>query len=512
MFLRGISMKKLVEILRLHFDGKLSSRKIARSVRISRTTIRRYIRLFEISGLSWPLAPEYQNEDKLSNRLDPSRSPIVPVKKAPINFLEVSKELRKHKHLTLQLLWEEHKQLGLMDHSYSNFTLLYRKWLGKQPNYMRQMHKSGEKVFVDYSGDKVRIIDTDTGLLREAEIFVGVLGASKYLYVEATWSQRIIDWTMSHVRMFEHFGGSVSLVITDNLRSAVTKSDRYDPDITPAYYHMLAHYGAAAMPARIYRPRDKPDAEGGVLIIQRWILAVLRHEQIYGLVALNKRLYELMAIANKKKFKQYPENRLELFNELDKLYLRPLPQQRHVYRDYIKVRVGSDYHIKLNSHHYSVPYKLIDLEIDIWHSAGLVECYYKSECVAKHIKSNDPRGTTTDILHMPRAHKEYALLTVDKMEQWSKEIGVSTSKIVDLIIKASGHKEIACRRSNGFLNLSKKYSNQQLESACTYALSNGVNNYEYIEGIIRHQALSEVKLKSSAIPLHENIRGADQYH
>lgn len=511
MFLRGISMKKLIEILRLHYDGKLSNRKIEKSVGVSKKTIGNYINLFAKSSLSWPLSSEYQNEDKLSNRLDPSRSPTAPVKKAPINFLEISKELRKHKHLTILLLWEEQKQLGLMDHSYSNFALLYRKWLCKQPNYMRQMHKSGEKVFVDYSGDRVSIVDTDTGLLREAEIFVGVLGASKYLYVEATWSQRISDWTMSHVRMFEHFGGSVPLVITDNLRSAVTKSDRYDPDITPAYFHMLAHYGAAAMPARVYKPRDKPDAEGGVLIIQRWILAVLRHEQIYGLSALNKRLSELVSIANKKKFKQYPESRLELFNELDKRYLRPLPHQRSIYRDYIKVRVGSDYHIKLNGHHYSVPCKLIGLEIDVWHSSGLVECYHKNNCVAQHIKSNDSRGTTTDILHMPKAHKQYALLTVDKMQEWSKEIGVSTSKIVDFIIRSDNHKEIACRQSNGFLNLSKKYSELQLENACTYALNNGITKYEYIEGIIKHQALA-IKDNSSSIPVHDNIRGADKYH
>lgn len=505
-------MKKLLEILRLHYDGKLSNRKIEKSVSVSKKTIGNYINLFDKSGLSWPLDLEYQNEDKLSNRLDPIRNPIVPFKRAPINFLEISKELRKHKHLTLQLLWEEQKQLGLMDHSYSNFALLYRKWLGKQPNYMRQMHKSGEKVFVDYSGDRVNIIDTDTGLLRSAEIFVGVLGASKYLYVEATWSQRIGDWTMSHVRMFEHWGGSVPLVITDNLRSAVTKSDRYDPDITPAYYHMLASYGSAAMPARVYKPKDKPDAEGGVLIIQRWILAVLRHEQIRGLSNLNKRLSELMSIANKKKFKQYPENRLELFMELDRPYLRPLPIQKHVYLDYIKARVGGDYHIKLGSHHYSVPYKLIGLEVDVWYSSGIVECYYKNECIAKHVKSNDPRGTTTETLHMPRPHKEYAALTVDKMEQWSKRIGVSTGKIVDLIIKDASHKEIGCRRSNGFLNLSKKYSELQLENACIYALNNGINNYEYIEGIIKHQALNENKSKSSVIPLHDNIRGSDWYH
>ncbi len=249
-------MKNLLEILRLHYECKLSARDIEKVVKTSRKTIGHYIKLFDISGLAWPLLEEYQNEDRLSQRLDPSYVPKT-LGNRQIDFAEVHKELHKHKHLTLQLLWEEYSDAKRIDFCYSNFTYLYRKWLGKQPKYMRQIHKSGEKVFVDYSGDRITIIDTDTGELRPAEIFVGVLGASNYIYIEATWSQKLNDWTMSHVRMFEAFGGSTKLVIPDNLRSAVSKSNRYDPDITPAYFHMLAHYGAACMPARIYTPKDK---------------------------------------------------------------------------------------------------------------------------------------------------------------------------------------------------------------------------------------------------------------
>lgn len=511
MFLRGIDMFKLLEILRLHYECKFSNRDIAKVVKISRKTIGKYIDLFSSSNLPWPLPEEYQNENKLSQLLDPNFKPSV-VEHHILNFAEVNKELHKHKHLTLQLLWEEYKNSKRINCCYSNFTYMYRKWLGKQPTYMRQVHKSGEKAFVDYSGDKVKVIDTDTGKIREVEIFVGILGASKYIYLEATWTQRICDWTMSHVRMFEHWGGSVPLIISDNLRSAISKSDRYDPVITPAYYHMLSHYGAAAMPARVYKPKDKPDAEGGVLIIQRWALAAIRHEQFMGLEALNKRLKELMEIANKKIFKQYPENRLELFNELDKPYLRPLPSTRYMYRDYAKVRVGGDYHIRLEKHHYSVPYKLIGQEVDVWYTSSIVECYFKNECVAKHIKSNDPRGTTTDTLHMPKAHSEYASLTVNKMLGWSKQIGIATNEIVEIIIKLAPHKEIGIRRSHGFLNLSKKYSPLQLENACNYALHNGIRDYEYIEGIIKHIAMQVKARASSAIPLHENIRGSEQYH
>ena len=506
-------MKKLIEILRLHYDSNLSGRQIERAVQVSRKTIGNYLELFDTSGLPWPLPLEYQDEDKLSQRLKPNyQAQSVTSKKSEIDFVSISKELRVHKHLTLQLLHAERVEAGTMSYSYSNFALLYRKWLGKQPKYMRQIHKSGEKVFVDYSGDKVTIIDTDTGLLREAEIFVGVLGASNYFYIEATWSQGLSDWTMSHVRMFEAFSGSVRLVIPDNLRSAISKSHRYDPDVTPAYYHMLAHYGAACMPARVYTPKDKAHAENGVLIMQRWVLAVLRNEQIYGLAALNNRLGVLNAIANRKSFKLYPECRLELFNELDKPYLRPLPAHRYVYREYKKVRVSGDYHIELNRHYYSVPYKLIGQEVDVWFTSSLVECYHKNVCIAKHIRSNNQRGKTTVTDHMPKAHQEYASLTPSAMQNWAQTIGISTGLVVASIIKAAPHPEIGCKRSHGFLNLGKRYSDAQLESACCYALTNGISNYSYIEIIIKQQLLEQQPQQSSAIPAHGNIRGSEQYH
>ena len=505
-------MKKLLEILRLHFESNLSYRQIERALKISKKSISNYIALFKASNLTWPVPKELQNEEKLSARLKPGYNVKAVIKSVSLDFVVINKELRSHKNMTLQLLHEEHMAAGTMPYSYSNFTLLYRKWLDKQPNFMRQLHKAGEKVFVDYSGDKVTIIDTDTGQLRTVEIFVGVLGASDYIYLEGTWSQKIHDWTMSHVRMFEHFGGAPRLVISDNLKSGVLKPHRYDPDITPAYFHMLAHYGVAAMPARPYKPKDKPKAENGVLIVQRWIIARLRHEQIYGLAALNARLGAMMEIANAKKFKKYPESRRELFNQLDKPYLGPLPLQRYRYLEYKKVRVGNDYHIELDKHYYSVPFALIGQEIDLWYSSSLVEFYHKNECVAKHIRSNTQRSKTTRPEHMPRAHLEYAGLTVDKMREWSKTIGVSTNLIVELILKAAPHPEIGCRRSHSFLNLSKKYSELQLEEACNQALASGINNYEYIEIIIKQNLDSQLEQPVSAIPIHDNIRGSEQYH
>lgn len=511
MFLRGISMKKLLEILRLYYEHKLSHRQIEKVARCCRKTISGYISLFEASGLSWPLPDTYQDELALSKKLKPSFEATIITK--AIDFVEVSKELRTHKHMTLLLLWEEYIEAKKTSYSYPHFASLYRKWQNKQPTYMRQIHKGGDKIFTDYSGDTISIIDTDTGVLREAQIFVGVLGASNYIYMEATWTQGLSDWVMSHVRMFEHIGGSSNLVVPDNLRSAVKKSHRYDPDITPSYYEMLAHYGSACMPARIYTPKDKAKAEGGVLIVQRWVLAKLRHELLHGLAALNIRLSSLMTLANNKRLQHYNESRMELFEELDKPNLRPLPNMRYVYRDYKKMRVSKDYHIELAGHYYSVPYKLINKEIDVWYNSNLVECYHNNICVAKHVRSSDTRrGKSTIREHMPIAHKEYISISPDKIKNLARDIGEATVTIVSYILQDAPHEEIGCKRSYGFLKLAEKYSATELESACHEALRKNIRHYEYIEIIIKTRAKMDIALTDIPAILHDNIRGSEYYH
>ena len=359
--------------------------------------------MFKASGLPWPLPAEYLDEEVLSRKLDPKYAEqCIP----ELDFKEINCELKSHKKMTLQLLWDEYYKAGKMPYSYGNFAKVYQRWLKMQPDVMRQSHKGGEKVFVDYSGDKIAIHNAD-GTIKYAEIFVGVLGASNYMYAEATWSQKISDWTMSHVRMFEHFGGVTQLVVSDNLKSAVIKPDRYDPCITPAYYSMLSHYNTAAMPARVAKPKDKACVENGVLIIQRWILASVRNIKFTSLEEVNTKFKELMAIANNRQFKKYPYTRTELFNKLDKPQLMALPLTRYQHRDYKKAIVGNDYHITLLGHIYSVPYNLVKKELDVWYTADLVECYYNGCCVAKHIRSYDLGSTTTNPEHMPTAHKKY---------------------------------------------------------------------------------------------------------
>lgn len=506
MFLRGISMRKLLEILRLNFDNKLSTRQISQIACVSKSTVNNYVSLFNKSGLSWPLEEQYLDENILSNKLNSEYN--ANDKKSAVDFVEIHNELKRHKKLTLQLLWEEHNERGEMPYSYSHLALLYRKWQDKQPSYMRQVHKAGEKVFVDYSGDYVPIYDETTGQIKgNAQIFVAVMGASNYIYIESTPTQRLRDWTMSHVRLFEHLGGVPELVIPDNLKSGVSKANRYDPDITPAYCNMLTHYKTAAMPARVATPKDKAKVENGVLIIQRWVLMRLRKMRFYSINELNKVLSEFMVGINNKRMKLYQCSRLELFNRLDKPALKPLPQYRYEYKDYKKARVGGDYHIELEKHFYSVPNDLVKAEVDVWYSTCKVEIYYKNKCVAKHVKSDEIGGITTNKEHMPIGHREFHEFNAAKIMQMASAIGIATELIVTQILSDSQHESIGCKKGYGFLKLAKKYGTANLEDACTYAINIGITNYKNIEILLKNKVGT-----NEPIIYHGNVRGPSYYN
>ena len=506
--LKGIKMKQLLELLRLHFELKFSQRDIAKMTGVSKTTVGNYIKLFEDSGLIWPLSNEYLDEVILKAKLTKQHQYIKNVEilnNKEIDFATIHHELKSHKHVTLKLLWEELKLFDEIKYSYEYFTIKYNKWLKTQPSSMKQSYKGGERVFVDYSVDKIAIYDTNdiNKILYYAEIFVGVLGASNYIYLEATKSQKIADFTMSHVRMFEHFDGVPELVIIDNLKSGVKTPNKYNPVITPAYYQMLSHYGVGCMPARVYKPKDKPKAENGVLIIQRWILARLRRIKFTNLNDLNLELKQLMQVANNKKLQRYPYSRLELFNKIDKPNLKVLNKIKYVHKDYKKARVASDYHVELDKHFYSIPYNLVNLEIDIWYTANTIECYYNGKRVAMHTRSYQDMDKTTNVDHMPIKHQAYALLNKTELQKTAKEIGVSTEIVVETIFATCKYEPIACKKVNGLLKLSNRFSNIQLEEICSYAIKIGVYDYKNIQILLER--------KINPVIQHANVRGASYY-
>lgn len=504
MFTRGIKLKQLLEVLRLSLDKGLSERSVAKLVGLAKTTVHNYLALFKASGLPWPLPNQYLDEELLSKKLNANYQSTSEPK---LDFVKIHHELKSNKKVTLLLLWEEYQLKKEMAYSYAHFARLYRRWLSCQPNVMRQQHKAGEKVFVDYSGDKVPLYDAEGKVTHHAEIFVGVLGCSNYIYMEATMSQKMSDWTMSHVRMFDFFNGVPELIVTDNLKTGVSKPNRYDPVITPAYYEMLAHYNTAAMPARVYTPKDKAKAENGVLIVQRWILARLRKAKFTSLYDLNQELFKLIEIANNKKLQKYPYSRVELFAKLDKPALAKLPVHKYSHRDYKKARVGNDYHIELLGHHYSVPYKLAKLELDVWYSANLVECYHNGQCVARHVRSYEQMTNTTNVAHMPTAHQKYVEITPERIHELADEIGVATGLIVEDIMQTAEHTAIGCRRSYGFLRLAKEYGTDRLEGACLYAINLGISDYKSIQILLERGIAADNEQQLH----HSNIRGAEYY-
>lgn len=507
-------MRKIQELLRLHFSAKLSQHKIAASLNLSVGVVNKYIKLAGQADLTWPLPDNLQDEAALKEALTATRKKATDV--APsLDFSAIHTEL-KQKAVTLQLLWEEYRITVENPYSYAHYCLLYRGWRKTQDYSLRQTHKAGEKAFIDYCGPTVDIIDSQTGEIRSAAIFVGVLGASNYTYAEATWDQSLPNWIASHVRMFDFFGGVPLVIVPDNLKSAVTRACRYEPDINPTYADCIAHYGAVVLPARPYKPKDKAKAENAVLVVERWILARLRHQTFFGLHELNAAIKQLLKELNDRLFKKLPGSRSSQFEQLDKPALRPLPIQPYQLAEFKKARVHLDYHVELSGHYYSVPHALVKQEIELRFTSSTVECLHQGKRVASHARSYHKGAHTTLIEHMPKAHQKHMSWTPGRFLNWALEIGVATRDLVSYLLTNKPHPEQGFRSCIGLLRLAKQHSSERLEQACARALK--------LNSPRRHTVASmlEKGLENAPLPitnvvkvstiLHDNIRGSDYYH
>lgn len=495
---RGITMFKIKEVLRLHYELNLSQHDVSASLNISSGSVNKYIRKFELSGLTWPVP-----DDQLV-LIFPKQALIV------IDFGVVHMELKRHKHMTMQLLWDEYIASGKTELSYSHFARQYRDWRDIQPQSMRQTHIAGEKIFVDYSGDTVAVTDSETGEVRQAQIFVGVLGASSYIYMEATWSQRISDWIGSHVRMLNRLGGCPTVITCDNLKSAISYVSRYEPEINKSYAEFARHYGIAIVPARPYKPKDKAKAENGVLIVQRWALMSLRNMVFNGLAELNVELRRLMQEINNRSFKKIPGTRQSAFESIDKPALKPLPAVAYVFKQYKKGRVGIDYHVELLKHYYSVPYQYIGQTVDIWYNDHLVSIYVHNNLIAQHISAGG-HGTTSLPVHMPEKHKKQIEWTDERCIAWAKTVGVATWHLVEQML-VEAHSENARRSCLGLMGLAKKYGTTRLEEVCCYGLQIGVRRRKHLIAILEHNLdRKQSGTDDSAVIYHENIRGSKCY-
>jgi transposase len=398
--------------------------------------------------------------------------------------------------------------------AYTTFCDGYRAFKKTLKRSMRQEHRAGEKVFVDYAGPTMRITDTKTGEVRKAQIFVGVLGASNYIYAEAVWSQQLANWIASHTRMFEHFGAVPELVVCDNLKSAVTRASRNDPDIHPSYLDMAAHYGTVILPARPYKPKDKAKAENGVLIVERWIMFVLRKEIFTSLDELNKAIASLLVSVNARPFQKLPGCRRDALDKIDRPAMKPLPTSRYVYAEFRKARLTGDYHLDVSGHFYSAPHILVGQQVDLRVTADTVEVLHRGRRVASHVRSSGP-GRTTDPLHMPSAHRHMQEWNPEQELDWALDVGPQTYAFMQVLMSKITHREFGYRAATGMKTLGRNFGLDRLEAACQRAISIGATEVRNVKSIlatnIDRQPVSTERLQEADFD-HENIRGPESFH
>jgi transposase len=413
------------------------------------------------------------------------------------------------------LLWEEYQGEHPQGYRYSHFCELYRQWARKLKISMRQTHKAGEKLFVDYAGHTLPIVNPHTGEIVEAQIFVAVLGASSYTFAEATMSQNLQDWLGSHRRAFEFLGGVPELVIPDNLKSGVSKPCRYEPDINPSYQDLAEQYGTAVIPARVRKPKDKAKAEVGVQIVERWILARLRKLTFFSLADANATIRVLLTDLNSRPFKKLPGCRKEAFEALDRPVLKPLPAEPYTFSQWKKVRAGIDYHIEVDGHYYSVPYQLRGQQLEARITATSVECFVQRKRVASHVRSFEKGRHTTVSDHMPKGQQEYADWTPQRLIRWAAKTGPQTAAMTEKLLASRQHAQQAFRSAMGLISLAKIYTPERLEVACDLALEGGASSYKSVKSILKTKLDQEPRQQSLPVttPIaHDNIRGGHYYH
>jgi transposase len=379
---------------------------------------------------------------------------------------------------------------------------------------MRQVHAAGDKAFVDYSGKKARIVDAATGEVTEVELFVAVLGASNLTYAEASYTQRGPDWIASHVRALEYFGGAPAALVPDQLKSGVTRSCLYEPETQRTYEELAAHYGTTVLPARPAHPRDKAKVEVAVQITQRWLLARIRDEVFHSLGALNARLWELLVDLNGRTMRRYGKSRRDLFEQMERAELRPLPSTRFEYVEWRKARVNIDYHVTIEGHLYSVPYRLVHEQVEARIGADMVEILHGRTRVAAHRRSHVKGAFTTLTEHMPSAHRAHAEWTPSRILAWADKVGAATRDLCEAILADRPHPEQGFRSCLGILRLGKRYGEVRLEAACNRALRVKARSYRHVESILKN-GLDRVATRDEQTTLsltHENVRGRDYYH
>jgi len=504
-----ISMNKIREIIRLCEESRLSNRQISRALNISRPVISQYLRYYRASGLGYEKA-RAMNDDDLMDVFDTNKKQTTDkYRKLSERFEYFVKEL-KRPGVTIDLLWQEYRRDNPDGYGRTQLCHYFKVWRDSSEITMHIEHKAGEKMFVDYPGKKLMVYDRLTGMGREVEIMVAILGASQLTYAEATESQKKEDWIKANENALRYWGGVPEAIVPDCLKSAVEKADKYEPDINPEYADFARYHNTVILPARPRSPRDKPLAENAVKIIYRRVFAPLRDRKFYSLEELNEAIREKLEDHNNALFQRMKISRRELFNQTEKERLKPLRPEKYELRRFLNVKVQFNYHAAFSpdKHYYSVPWQYRGKRVTIIYTRSLVEIYHKNMRIAFHTRDYANRRYTTIKEHMPSEHQFYDSWSPQRMIGWGEAIGRDVKVMMEKVLESRQYPEQAYKSCLGILNLSRKYGNERLNRACARALGYGSYSYKCVKNILEKnfdKLQEETTYKK--YPVHENIRG-----
>jgi transposase len=506
-------MSKVIEILRLRLGHGHSEREIAASVRVGKTTVHDVLVKAAEAGLAWPL-PEGWSESDARRALFPGLMAPGGTSRPLPDWGQIRKELLR-KGVTLQLLWEEYRDENPTGYGLSQFCAYYAKWEAQARLVMRQEHRAGEKTFLDFSGLKVPWLDLETGEVREAEVFLGVLGASNYTFALAVADQTLESWVHCHLEMNRFFGGTTRIWVPDNLKAAVTKACLYDPELNPTYRQLARHYGVAVIPARAYKPKDKAKVEIGVKIAQMWILARLRKQTFTSIAEINAAIAPLLKALNDKLMRRLKESRRGLFEKIEKSSLSQLPSEAYEISTWKNAKVAPDYHVDADFHYYSVHHSLVGKQVLVRSTRTAIEVFLDGKRVAAHRRSYVPYRRTTLSEHRPERHRQYAEWTPERIVAWAAQHGPNTAAAVEILMRRSDHPEDGYRSCFAILRLAKQHGKDALEAACSIAIEQSVVRPRSIRSLLEtglHRAASAPARRAPHTTIHENVRGKTYYH
>lgn len=506
-------MRKIQEVCRLRLKMGLGINQIAGACNISTSTASAYVNKIEELLLSYEEISSL-DEDAVHKLLFPEAAEMPVSDKATPDFEYLSKEL-KRKGVTLQLLYEEYRRDHPEGYSRSQFYEKYRNYAKKLDPVMRFNHKAGQKMFEDFSGDRPHYTDPLTGEKVETELFVSALGASSYIFACAVDDQKVENFIKSNIRAFEYYGGCPEYLVPDNLKSGVKSACYYDPEINRTFADMAEHYDVAVLPARVARPKDKAKVENAVLQSQRRILAVLRNRTFFSLHELNEGIREELDKLNRRPMAVTGKSRQELFEEIEKPALRPLPEERfEIYNYKTPTKLNIDYHVEVEKSYYSVPYTLIEAIIEVKYNSRVVEIYHKKKRIASHIRSYKKGEFITEDRHMPHEHRQYLEWTPERIKNWGGKIGPDTAMLIQRIMEERKHPEQGFRSCLGIIRLSKQYTPERVENACKRALAVAAHNYRSVKSILQSglDKVAYLEEQRDSKPIdHPNIRGGEYY-